>query len=100
MFSKTLVVAAFVAGALAAPSRYVFLHRDFFLFSVNAYLIALVNAALPINCAATASKVLTTRKLLRLLRASVSPSTLIFLLVSPAPLSPSLRLLATSGKWH
>ena len=37
MFFKTLVVAAFVAGALAAPSRYVFLHRDFFLFSVNTY---------------------------------------------------------------
>ena len=101
MFSKTLVVAALVAGALAAPSNwgYFFLLVFFFLFNVDTYPIAvlLVNAQLRTNSAATKSRAPTTRNSLRLLRASVSLSTLTFLSASPAILSLSLQLLATSG---
>ena len=60
--------------------------------------VALVNAALPINSAATKSRALTTPNLLGFLQASVSLLMPTSLLVSPATPSPPLALLATNGK--
>ena len=74
--------------------------RISFLFRVNAYPLALVNAAPRTNSAATKSRALKTPKLLRLLRALVSQSTLTFLSVSLATPSLSSVLLATNGKWR
>ena len=101
MFSKTFfVVAALVAGVLAAPSGWVFLHRNFFFwFRVNAYPIVLVNAAPRISSAVTKSRALTTPRLLGLLRASVSRLTLTSLSVSLATPSLLSALLVTNGKW-
>ena len=103
MFSKTFVVVALVAGALAAPSswEYVFLYKCFFFCDIDMYptsAVALVNAAPPINSAVTKSRALTTPNLLGFLQALVSPLTPTSLLVSPATPSPLLALLATNGK--
>ena len=102
MFSKTFfVVAALVAGVLAAPSKCVFSTVNYFIcFVLTRIFLALVNAALRINSAVTKSRVPTTPRLLALLRASVSQSTLTFLLVSLATPSLSSVLPATNGKWR